>query len=67
MVQRSTGEGEGGRRGRHLDTDGIKYVLLNNLEHPRWEQVAERCLACANCTMVCPDLLLQLRRGSLPT
>jgi ferredoxin len=54
MVQRSTVEGDAGRRGRHLDTDGIKYVLLNNLEHPRWEQVAERCLACSNCTMVCP-------------
>ncbi|RMH04754.1 MAG: sulfite reductase subunit A [Nitrospirae bacterium] len=23
-------------------------------EHPRWETVAHRCLACANCTMVCP-------------
>ena len=22
--------------------------------HPRWAEVAERCLACANCTMVCP-------------
>ncbi len=54
MIQRSNGDGEGGRHGRHLDTDGIKYVLLNNLEHPRWDQVAERCLACSNCTMVCP-------------
>lgn len=23
-------------------------------EHPRWDDVAERCLACGNCTMVCP-------------
>lgn len=23
-------------------------------EHPRWANVAERCLACGNCTMVCP-------------
>jgi sulfhydrogenase subunit beta (sulfur reductase) len=28
--------------------------LLTNLEHPRWDDVAERCLSCANCTMVCP-------------
>ena len=25
-----------------------------NLEHPRWDDVATRCLACANCTLVCP-------------
>ena len=25
-----------------------------NLEHPRWDEVAERCLTCGNCTMACP-------------
>ena len=25
-----------------------------NAEHPRWDDVAERCLSCGNCTMVCP-------------
>ncbi len=40
--------------GRQLDTGGIKELLLNNLEHPRWDDVAARCLACGNCTMVCP-------------
>jgi ferredoxin len=40
--------------GRALDTDGIKELLYDNLEHARWDEVAERCLACANCTMVCP-------------
>ena len=44
----------GSERGRHLDTTGIRDLLLQNLEHPRWEEVAERCLSCANCTMVCP-------------
>jgi ferredoxin len=28
--------------------------LLENLDHPRWQDVAERCLSCGNCTMVCP-------------
>lgn len=28
--------------------------LLNKLKHPHWQSVAERCLSCANCTMVCP-------------
>ena len=40
--------------GRHLDTTGIRDLLVNNPNHPRWEEVAERCLTCANCTMVCP-------------
>jgi ferredoxin len=40
--------------GRSLDTNGIKALLLDNLEHPRWERVGEQCLTCTNCTMVCP-------------
>ena len=40
--------------GRTLDTQGIKELLYDNLEHPRWNDVASRCLTCANCTMVCP-------------
>ena len=40
--------------GRSMDTTGIKELLYANSEHPRWEEVAARCLTCANCTMVCP-------------
>ena len=40
--------------GRKLETDGIKELLYRNLENPRWDEVADRCLSCANCTMVCP-------------
>lgn len=40
--------------GRHLNTSGIKELLYSNYEHPRWDEVASRCLTCANCTMVCP-------------
>jgi sulfhydrogenase subunit beta (sulfur reductase) len=39
---------------RHLDTTDIHDLLLSNLEHPRWNDVATRCLSCTNCTMVCP-------------
>ncbi|MCX4029659.1 4Fe-4S dicluster domain-containing protein [Endozoicomonas sp. SM1973] len=28
--------------------------LVNRLDHPQWQDVAERCLACGNCTLVCP-------------
>lgn len=40
--------------GRTMDTTGIKELLYRNYEHPRWDDVAGRCLTCANCTMVCP-------------
>ena len=40
--------------GRELDTAGIKELLYANYEHPRWDEVADRCLTCGNCTMVCP-------------
>jgi sulfhydrogenase subunit beta (sulfur reductase) len=42
------------RMGRTLDTTDIKDLLARNLEHPRWDDVASRCLTCGNCTMVCP-------------
>jgi len=40
--------------GRRLATDDLPGLLARNLEHPRWDDVAERCLACGNCTLVCP-------------
>lgn len=40
--------------GRALDTDGIKDLLYRNYDSSRWDQVAERCLTCGNCTLVCP-------------
>jgi sulfhydrogenase subunit beta (sulfur reductase) len=40
--------------GRKLDTTDIKGLLYRNYENPRWDEVAERCLTCGNCTMVCP-------------
>ncbi|MGZ8687101.1 MAG: 4Fe-4S dicluster domain-containing protein, partial [Gaiellaceae bacterium] len=43
-----------GRMGRTLETHDLRDLLLGNLEHERWNQVAERCLTCGNCTMVCP-------------
>jgi sulfhydrogenase subunit beta (sulfur reductase) len=42
------------RMGRSLDTDSLAALLARNLDHPRWEQVADRCLSCGNCTLVCP-------------
>jgi sulfhydrogenase subunit beta (sulfur reductase) len=44
----------GAPRPRSLDTEGIRDLLFGNLEHPRWQEVADRCLSCTNCTLVCP-------------
>lgn len=40
--------------GRKLDTENIKQLLQENFDHPHWDNIAQRCLTCANCTMVCP-------------
>ncbi len=40
--------------GRTLQTDRLREMLADNLDHPEWDNVARRCLTCANCTMVCP-------------
>ena len=42
------------KMGRQLEAGDLRDLLARNLEHPRWEDVAERCLTCGNCTMVCP-------------
>ena len=40
--------------GDPVAVDGLRDRLLAQLESPRWAEVADRCLACANCTLVCP-------------
>jgi len=40
--------------GREMPAGDIRELLYRNYENPRWDEVADRCLACGNCTMVCP-------------
>jgi ferredoxin len=40
--------------GRRMPTEGLRDLLYANVEHPRWDDVASRCLSCGNCTQVCP-------------
>jgi formate hydrogenlyase subunit 6/NADH:ubiquinone oxidoreductase subunit I len=40
-------------QGRSMEA-GVKELLYRHYEDPHWHEVARRCLACANCTMVCP-------------
>ena len=39
---------------RQLPSRDLKQALFSRLSHERWQTVAERCLACGNCTSVCP-------------
>lgn len=37
-----------------VDTANIKELFYKSLNHNLWEDIAKRCLSCANCTLVCP-------------
>jgi ferredoxin len=39
---------------RAIDPDGLKEALQERIEHDEWDAVSRRCLACGNCTLVCP-------------
>ncbi len=43
-----------GAQRRALPADGLAEWLLGSYENPHWDDVARRCLACGNCTLVCP-------------
>jgi sulfhydrogenase subunit beta (sulfur reductase) len=34
--------------------EGVADALRHAADHPVWDDIAERCLGCANCTLVCP-------------
>jgi sulfhydrogenase subunit beta (sulfur reductase) len=40
--------------GRPLPMAEVPAALVSSPSHPRWAEVGERCLACANCVLVCP-------------
>ncbi len=42
------------RMGRTMETDGLKDLLHASADSPVWDDIAQRCLACGNCTAVCP-------------
>jgi sulfhydrogenase subunit beta (sulfur reductase) len=39
---------------RHLPTGDLPTLLERQRGAARWAEIAERCLACGNCTLVCP-------------
>src|SRR5690606_25627225 len=42
------------RMTRSLPDVDLRRMLAETLDSPHWDEVAARCLTCANCTMVCP-------------
>jgi ferredoxin len=37
-----------------FSVEGLEKLLLDNFDHPLWEELKQQCLACGSCTMVCP-------------
>lgn len=47
-------EGATRAMGRSMPADETHDLLTRNLNHAMWDSIGERCLSCANCTLVCP-------------
>ncbi len=43
-----------GHMGRKLENEGLKDALYAASGHTHWDEIAQRCLCCGNCTLVCP-------------
>ncbi len=39
---------------RSINTEQLPQAMYAAHDHPHWDDIASRCLSCANCTMVCP-------------
>jgi len=67
--RRAADEVDAAARAQHraLPSRDLRGVLFDNLEHPRWQEVAARCLSCGNCTSVCPTCFCnnQQEQGTL--
>ncbi len=42
------------RMPRRVDMGTVPAALASALDHAEWQEVGHRCLACANCTALCP-------------
>lgn len=52
---------------KSLPNINLRDTLLKRMEHPRWNDVADRCLACGNCTQVCPTCFCHAEFDELDT
>lgn len=49
MIDRNAGSQK-----RSINKDNMKGLLQTNATSTQWDEIATRCLSCANCTLVCP-------------
>ena len=47
-------EGDAQTKKLDLSVAAMPLLLKGTFSHPEWQNVADRCLSCASCTMVCP-------------
>ncbi len=40
---------------RRIPDRPVAQLLSHRLNHQQWNRIAQRCLSCGNCTMVCPS------------
>lgn len=40
--------------GQRIDTQDLSERMFASLDSPAWGEIADKCLACGNCTLVCP-------------
>ena len=54
LVRRVGHELDAAMRHQVRELPAAARELVTDVEHPHWDDVAERCLTCGNCTAVCP-------------
>lgn len=50
---------------RSLPGRDLRPLLMERLDHARWDDVAARCLSCGNCTAVCPTCFCHAQHDEL--
>jgi sulfhydrogenase subunit beta (sulfur reductase) len=43
-----------GKKGQRINLEKLKKAMKRNYLHKAWQQLADKCLSCGNCTVVCP-------------
>jgi ferredoxin len=51
---RSAVSAAAGRMGRSMPDTDLRRLLADSRDSAHWDDVAQRCLTCGNCTLVCP-------------
>ncbi len=62
---KTQGDAAARKQTRSLPSRDLRPLLMRNLEHARWDDVAARCLSCGNCTAVCPTCFCHAQQDEL--